>query len=237
MTVRSTTLGTPGYLALLGWTLVLTAILPDGLVWPLLVGLLALGRLERRSGLTVLRSRSLWLFTLSLPLLAALFLAEQDASLGALGYSRSGLWMGLGMSARALVMVVAFSISVGSLSVGQLMELFRGLGRPGPGLALGVALNLGPILRETVEAAYHTLRLRGGFRRPILALRLFLITVVSNTLRYGDDVVNSAAARAFDPTSRPAEGGLVLSGADRAFIMGLAVTGTIMILLGRIVFC
>jgi energy-coupling factor transporter transmembrane protein EcfT len=45
----------------------------------------------------------------------------------------------------------------------------------------------------------HTLRLRGGMRRPWTTLRLFLITTVANTLRYGDEVVDAAAVRAFDP--------------------------------------
>ena len=41
--------------------------------------------------------------------------------------------------------------------------------------------------------------MRGGMRRPRTALRLFLVTTVANTLRYGDEVVNTAAVRAFDP--------------------------------------
>jgi energy-coupling factor transporter transmembrane protein EcfT len=45
------------------------------------------------------------------------------------------------------------------------------------------------------------LRLRGGFRRrPWQALKLFLVTVIANALRHSDDVVNAAAARAFEPT-------------------------------------
>jgi energy-coupling factor transporter transmembrane protein EcfT len=50
---------------------------------------------------------------------------------------------------------------------------------------------------------WHTIRLRGGARRPLVALRLFLITTVANTLRYGDQAVNAAAVRAFDPGRRP----------------------------------
>jgi hypothetical protein len=81
---------------------------------------------------------------------------------------------------------------------------FEGLGLRGLGFAQGVALNLGPVLRDTVEAAYHTLRLRGGSRRPVQAAQFFLVTVIANGVRYGDDVVQAASARAFDPAARPA---------------------------------
>jgi energy-coupling factor transporter transmembrane protein EcfT len=72
--------------------------------------------------------------------------------------------------------------------------------------SLGVALNLLPTLQENATAAYHTLRLRGGFRRrPWQALKLFMITVIANALRHSDDVVSAAAARAFEPTVRRGE--------------------------------
>jgi energy-coupling factor transporter transmembrane protein EcfT len=93
-----------------------------------------------------------------------------------------------------------------------------------------VALNLGPVLRDTVEAAYHTLRLRGGFRRPIQAAQLFLVTVIANGLRYGDDVVQAASARAFDPAARPARVTPILGRADKAFIAGLAAVGVGLVL-------
>ena len=33
---------------------------------------------------------------------------------------------------------------------------------------------------------------------------MFLVTVIANGLRYGDDVVQAASARTFDPAARPA---------------------------------
>jgi energy-coupling factor transporter transmembrane protein EcfT len=95
----------------------------------------------------------------------------------------------------------------------------------GLGFALGVALNLGPVLRDTVEAAYHTLRLRGGFHRPIEAARLFLVTVIANGVRYGDDVVQAASARAFDPGAVPRRGVRIVGWVDKVFIAGLAAVG------------
>jgi len=60
-------------------------------------------------------------------------------------------------------------------------------------------MNLLNTLREMATVTWQTIRLRGGIRRPLIALRLFLITTIANTLRYGDEVVNAAAVRAFDP--------------------------------------
>jgi hypothetical protein len=93
-----------------------------------------------------------------------------------------------------------------------------------------VALNLGPVLRDTVEAAYHTLRLRGGLRRPLQTARLFLVTVIANGVRYGDDVVQAASARAFDPGAAPAQAIPVLDRGDWAFIVGLAAVGAVLMM-------
>jgi energy-coupling factor transporter transmembrane protein EcfT len=54
---------------------------------------------------------------------------------------------------------------------------------------------------------------------------LFLVTVIANGLRYGDDVVQAASARAFDPAARPVRVNPILGQADKAFIAGLAVVG------------
>ncbi len=60
------------------------------------------------------------------------------------------------------------------------------------------AMNLLGMLQEMAAVILQTIRLRGGKRRPWLGLRLFLVTTVANTLRYGDEVINAAAMRAFD---------------------------------------
>jgi energy-coupling factor transporter transmembrane protein EcfT len=113
--------------------------------------------------------------------------------------------MGLWMAVRALCLTVAFGAALSALSVSEMARLFETVGLKGLGFALGVALNLLPALQENATATYHTLRLRGGFRHPWQALRLFLVTVIANALRHSDDVVNAAAARAFEPTVRRGE--------------------------------
>jgi energy-coupling factor transporter transmembrane protein EcfT len=219
---RTLQLNPGSYLAFLLWALLLVAVLPDHQLALLLPLVVAFGWLSGRGALRVLASRRFWLFILSTLAIAPFILGEADLRWGMLRISRAGLETGAWMATRAATLMLAFSASLGALSVAQMMGLFERLGLRGLGFALGVALNLGPVLRDTVEAAYHTLRLRGGFRRPIQTARLFLVTVIANGVRYGDDVVQAASARAFDPAARPSQGIRILGWVDKAFIGGLA---------------
>ena len=217
-------LGAGSYLAFLLWSLLLVALLPNDRLWTLLIVILAFGWLTGGAGWRAL-TRRFWVFMLPTVALAPLILGEPDVHWGGLSLSRSGLETGLWMAVRALTLTLAFGVSLEALSVVQMMRLFDALRLRGFGFALGVAMNLAPVLRATIEAAYHTLRLRGGFRRPVRSLRLFLITVIANALRYGDDVVKAASARAFDPSAAPSRASRVLGRADAAFIAGLVAIG------------
>jgi len=225
MTGLCTPLGPGSYLAFLLWALLLVALLSDSQLWLLLIIVLAFGWLNRRAGWQVLARRRFWLFILSIVAPAPFVLGEPNVRWGVLRLSQAGLEAGLWMVVRAVTLTLAFSVSLEVLSVTQMVDLFDALGLRGLGFALGVALNLGSVLRDMVEATYHTLRLRGGRRRPFQSLRLFLITVIANALRYGDDVVKAASARAFDPTAIQWRGNHILEGADKAFIAGLVVLG------------
>jgi energy-coupling factor transporter transmembrane protein EcfT len=193
-----------GYLFFLLWTLLLVGLLPDQRVALLLGTVLAL--LTGSGGLRPLRRPGFWTLILSALALGPLVLGEKDLAWGWLRLSRGGFWMGLWMALRAFCLTVAFSVALNALSVSEMIRLFETMGLKGLGFALGVALNLLPTLQENAMAAYHTLRLRGGFRRrPWQALKLFLVTVIANALRHSDDVVNAAAARAFEPMVRRGE--------------------------------
>jgi energy-coupling factor transporter transmembrane protein EcfT len=195
-----------GYLCFLLWTLLLVGLLPDQRVTLLLGSVLLFALLTGGGALRPLRRRRFWTLILSALALGPLVLGEKDLAWGWLQLSRAGFWMGLWMALRALCLTVAFGVALGALSVSEMARLFETVGLKGLGFALGVALNLLPTLRENATTAYHTLRLRGGFRRrPWQALKLFLITVIANALRHSDDVVNAAAARAFEPTVRRGE--------------------------------
>ncbi len=181
--------GTVMALTLQGWWLALLAALEIifGLAWS-------------RKGLNLLRRVRFWGFILTAVVLGP-WLAHEA---GSLGTNTEPLWaglsLGLEMAGRALTLMLAFSLGLSSLSLSDLVALFEGLGLRGLGFALGVAMNLLGTLQEMGRVTFETIKLRGGLRRPVLALRLFLVTVVTNTLRYGDEVVNAASVRAFDPT-------------------------------------
>jgi energy-coupling factor transporter transmembrane protein EcfT len=195
-----------GYLVFLLWTLLLVGLLPDQRVALLLGSVLLFALLTGSEGLRPLRRLRFWTLILSALALGPLVLGEKDLAWGWLHLSQAGFWMGLWMALRALCLTVAFSVALSALSVSEMARLFETVGLKGLGFALGVALNLLPTLQENATAAYHTLRLRGGFRRrPWQALRLFLVTVIANALRHSDDVISAAAARAFEPTVRQGE--------------------------------
>lgn len=213
-------LGPGSYLAFLMWVLFLIALLPDKQIVPLLLVVLAFGLANGGQGLFLLRKARFWIIILSIVIVSAWVLGEADLMWGWLRLSWTGLEMGLRMALRAMCLSLAFSVSARALSISEMARLFEGVGLKGLGFSLGVALNLLSTLSQTIEAAYHTIRLRGGFRRPWLALRLFLITVIANALRYGDDVVKAASARGFDPLMKQRVTPLFRR-ADGAFVLGL----------------
>ncbi len=224
-------LGPASHLAVLLWALALVALLPDRELALVLAAVALFGWANGGAGLHVLASARFWLLLVSIVAVSALVLGQPDLAWGMVRASRQGLGLGFGMAVRAAALVLAFNVTVGALSVSEVMRVFAALRLRGLGFALGVALNLWPVLGDTVEAAYHTIRLRGGARRPWRSARLFLVTLVANAVRYGDDVVKAASARAFDPAAPPAEGRPLLAQADRAFIAGLAAAGLVLLVL------
>ena len=182
-------------------------------IWGLAVGLAAsgwqvallltvevlFGLLCSREGLAPLRRWRFW-FLIGTAVAMGPWLVRRvgPAQAGATA-SWPGLTMGLQMAGRAMTIMLAFSLGMSSLSLSDMLGLFDRLHLRGLGFALGVAMNLLGMLQEMARATFETIRLRGGLRRPTMALRLFLVTLISNTLHYGDQVVNAAAMRAFDP--------------------------------------
>ncbi len=218
------------YLAFLVWTLGLVALLPDRSVGLLLVAVLGVGALSGGGGLRILARGRFWVTVVSIIVLSALLLGPRDVRLWVVPVSREGFLIGVWMAVRAVALMLAFAISLGALSIVETVRIFEAANLRGLGFALGVALNLGPVLRDAVEAAYHTIRLRGGFRRPIRAARLFLVTVIANALRYGDDVVKSATARAFDLEAKT-DAAIAVGWADAVFLCVLVAGGAAILML------
>lgn len=142
----------------------------------------------------------LWAFIGPTLLISPLVLGEPDLQLGGLQLSTEGFWAGLWMVVRALSIALAASIVAGTVSVSEMAQIFEGMRMKGLGFAVGVATNMLPTVRETMETSYQSIRLRGGFRSQRLkTLRLLLVAVIAGSLRRGDDIVSAAEARAFDP--------------------------------------
>jgi energy-coupling factor transporter transmembrane protein EcfT len=211
-----------GYLLFTVWGVALALV---GRGWQLaaLVALeLAFGLAWSQEGLRPLRRLRFWVFIATALVLGPFLTPASGLALDRPSLDRSGLSLGLEMAGRALSLTLAFSLGLSALSLSDLVGLFDRLRLRGLGFALGVAVNLLKTLETMARVTFDTIKLRGGLRRPLVALRLFLVTLVSNTLRYGDQIVDAAAMRAFDPNSdcfsaaehtgrpRQADAGLVL---------------------------
>ena len=192
---------------------------------------LVFGLTHKHQGLQMLGRPRFWMLILSALALGPLLIGEPDVVWGPLRLSRQGFAAGLEMAGRATALTLAFSLGAASLSLSDVVAVFDRLGLRGLGFAAALALNMLATLQEMALVTLQTIWLRGGIRRPWTALRLFLITTVANTLRYGDEVVNAAAVRAFDPQAgRPAP--LPLRRADLWLFALLAGYTGIMLVLG-----
>lgn len=198
--------GTMGRLFLVSWSLAAVLLAPPDRILPAgLLALLAAAIFTPRSLRRAASGR--FLLLLLLMVLPPLFLlGERDLALGPLSLSGAGLRAGAQMALRALVIVVAVDGFTAAVGIGQIAALCERAGLRGLGFALGVALNLLPILRETVTTSWHSLRMRGGLRRrPLRSLRYLLVTVVGNALGRAETIALTAEMRAYDPEQAPAE--------------------------------
>jgi len=204
------------------WATLLAVLLHGWQLVGLALAELAFGWIWNREGLRLLRRPRFWIFVLTALALGPFLIGEPDVALGPFRISREGWAIGAEMAARALTLTLAFSLGLGRLSLSDVVAVFDRLGLRGLGFAVAVAMNLFGTLQEMVTVTFQTLWLRGGRRRPWLTLRLFLVTTVANTLRYGDAVVSAAAMRAFDPT-QGGLGTLPLRRADLWLMVALVV--------------
>lgn len=192
--------GVWGYLSFLVWAVVLAILAPEVRVLIVLGMVMALSALFCASSLRLIRRQGFWLLIVPGLLLSPFFIGEKDMALWGLRLSRQGFWTGLWMTARALSIALAFNTFACTASVAEVSALFEGAGLKGLGFALGVAFNALPAIQETIENAFTAMRLRGGFRRNCFrALKMLLVTIIAGSLRRGDEIVEAAEARAFDP--------------------------------------
>ena len=181
-------------------TLLVSMIVHDG--WIVALMLVALG-LSAWLAPSVLRPLLRWRWFIALLLLllpSALWVGTPDIVFAGVMISQFGLHLGVEMACRATTIVIVVSIFSQSISAMELTYLLDRCGLRGLGFAIGVGFHALPTLKQRFVTAYAALRLRGGFRRRRWrAIQLLLITVVTGALRYGEEVVLAAEARAFDP--------------------------------------
>lgn len=198
--------GAAARLFLFAWSLAIVMLAPPARVW--LAALLALCAAACFYPAAIGRAfRPRWLLLLALMALPSLFVPGPPAlQLGdAVAISSEGLLTALRTLLRAFVMLVAVDGLAAAVDVAQIAALFERCGLQGLGFAVGVALNLLPILRDTTTVTWQSLRMRGGLRRqPLRGLRYFFVTVISSALRRAADIALAAEARAYTPAnSRP----------------------------------
>jgi energy-coupling factor transport system permease protein len=140
----------------------------------------------------------LMIFLFALP---AVIVGETDWWMwGLIPFSMSGALLGLKMSLRALIILIAVTGFTSSVSISTIAGVFERAGLCGLGFTLGVALNLLPNLRLSALHAWHSMKMRGGLRcRRWRGMQMFFITVISNALRRSEEIALAAEARAFTP--------------------------------------
>lgn len=195
--------GTIGHLFLFAWSLAIVMLAPAGRT-PIaaLFALLAAACFYPGAIGRALRPR--WLLLLGLMALPSLFLPGPPAlTVGSVAtISAVGLQTALRTLMRALIILVAVDGLTRSVEVSQIAALFERAGFKGLGFALGIALNMLPILRDTTTVTWQSLRMRQAFAsrlRFVTALRYFLVTVISSALRRSAAIALAAEARAYDP--------------------------------------
>jgi energy-coupling factor transporter transmembrane protein EcfT len=197
---RKPLIGTAGRLAIFIWSLVLVMFAPPERLFltasiVLLVNILLYPPAAKR----LFRWRWL-LFACLLILPSMLWVGEVDHVILGVSVSSSGFVTGLHMVLRAFVVIVAVDGFSSSVDIAEVAGLFERVGMPGLGFSMGVAVNLLPALRKSSQNTWHSLRMRGGFRRQWWrGLQLLLVTVLANALRRAEEIALAAEVRAFSP--------------------------------------
>lgn len=147
-----------------------------------------------------LKKRRFWFFLVSITVITTLAVGgEEKIIVAGVSLSRDGLTMGAGMALRATTIILATNAFTRSASIGSLSALFARLGVTEIGFLLGIAMNLVPLIQSICSSVWLAMRLRGGFRRNrVRALKRMLVTILVNSLRYSEEIVCAAEARAFN---------------------------------------
>jgi len=192
-----------GYLIFFVWSVALAILIAGINLLALLGVVIAFSAFFCEGGLRPARRRGFWFLVASALALSPFFIGDKDVSLFGLGLSYQGFWVGLWMALRGVSIMLAMNAFSSAVSIAEVARLFEWAGLKGLGFAIGVAFNMLPTIRETMDTLYQAIRLRGGFSRQRLdTLKTLTMAVVINSLRHGDQIVDAAQARAFNPERR-----------------------------------
>ena len=193
-------IGTMGYLVVFVWSIgVVIFASEEKLVLSASLCLLVAALIRLDSFKQLIHWRWLFIFG-TLVLVNSLWLGQVDQKILGIPFSLTGLHTGLRMVLRAVVILVAVDGFASSVDISEVAGLLERLGFPGLGFALGVAMNLLPILRQSSANVWRSLWMRGGLRRKRLrSMQFLLVTVTANALRRGEDIALAAEARAYTP--------------------------------------
>jgi len=225
-------IGSLGHLGIFLWALGM--VLLPSVARGIFLALLTLGALTLLYPVALKRFvRPRWLVILGSLFLVNVFFGVPDQTsdwtvLG-LSFSSAAILSGIQMTLRAAVILLAadgLSSSVNIMEVAGLLE--RG-GLRGLGFSIGVATNLLPDLRQSSTNAWHSLRMKGGFRAQWKrGVQLLVVTIFSNALRHAEQIVLAAEVRAFRPElSRKAS--LRMGVSDWWLVGGLSILGIFLI--------
>jgi energy-coupling factor transporter transmembrane protein EcfT len=196
-------IGSLGHLSIFLWAvgMVLLPALPKGIVLALFtLGILILvypAALQRLARLH-------WLVIFGILFVINLFFGVSgqapDLTILGMSFSSANLLNSIQMTLRAAVILLSADGLSSSVNIVEVAGLIEQSGMRGLGFSIGVAANLLPDLRQSGMNAWHSLRMRGGFRAQWWrGAQLLIVTVFSNALRHAGQIVLAAEVRAFRP--------------------------------------
>jgi energy-coupling factor transporter transmembrane protein EcfT len=193
-------IGTPARLGLFIWSFILILLTPlHALFWVAGLCIVVNVAFYPEALHRLLNWRWLLLFAI-LVFSNGLFLGQKDSLAWVVPYSLEGLVSGIQMALRALVMLLAVDGFSSKVDVSEVAGFLERTGMTGLGFSVGIALNLLPVLRRSALNAWQSLWMRGGWRRKRWrAIRLYLVTVLSNAIRRAEEIALAAEARAYSP--------------------------------------
>jgi energy-coupling factor transporter transmembrane protein EcfT len=225
-------IGSLGHLSIFLWAMGM-ALLPSqsrGII----LALFTLGALTLMYPSALRRlARPRWLVLFGVLFLINVFfgVSEQapDLKVWGLPLSSANLLNSIQMTLRAVVILLAADGLSSSVNIVEVAGMFERSGLHGLGFSIGVATNLLPDLRQSGMNAWHSLRMRGGFRAQWWrGIQLLVVTVFSNALRHAEQIVLAAEVRAFRP-ERSRNTPLRIGTLDGWLAAGLSILGALMI--------